>query len=182
MPDIVCLGEPMLEFNQQDDGRYLPGHGGDTSNCAIAAARQGASVGFVTRLGADAFGDSFVALWAREGIDASCVRRDPEVNTGIYFVTHGAAGHQFSYFRAGSASSRMGPEDLPEEYIAGAKILHVSGISQAISERATDAVFRAIEIARTNAVRVSYDSNLRLKLWPLDRARAVIHAAMSRCQ
>ena len=45
-PQIVCLGEPMLEFNCQSDGRYLSGHGGDTSNCAIAAARQGAlSVG-----------------------------------------------------------------------------------------------------------------------------------------
>ncbi|MEC7299611.1 MAG: sugar kinase, partial [Pseudomonadota bacterium] len=53
--DILCLGEPMLEFNQQPDGRYLPGHGGDTSNCAIAAARQGARVGYVTHLGADAF-------------------------------------------------------------------------------------------------------------------------------
>ena len=54
----------MLEFNQQPDGNYLPGHGGDTSNCAIAAARQGASVGYVTHIGADAFGDSFMKLWA----------------------------------------------------------------------------------------------------------------------
>jgi 2-dehydro-3-deoxygluconokinase len=180
MPDIICLGEPLLEFNQQSDGRYLPGHGGDTSNCAIAAARQGASVGYVTALGEDSFGDSFVVLWQREGVDTSCVRLDARAHTGIYFVTHSGEGHAFSYFRAGSAASRFSPEEVPEEYIAGSRILHVSGISQAISNSAADAVFHAIEIARGAGVRVSYDTNLRLKLWPIDRARAVIHGAVAR--
>ena len=60
-PDILCLGEPLLEFNQQPDGNYLPGHGGDTSNCAIAAARQGAGVGYITQVGADTFGQSFMS-------------------------------------------------------------------------------------------------------------------------
>jgi 2-dehydro-3-deoxygluconokinase len=85
-PEIVCLGEPMLEFNRQSDGRYLAGHGGDTSNCAIAAARQGATVGYLTCLGNDAFGDSFMSLWAAEGVDASQVVRDPDAPTAIYFV------------------------------------------------------------------------------------------------
>ena len=55
MADLLCLGEPMLEFNQQPDGLWLEGFGGDTSNCAISAARQGASVGCLTHLGADQF-------------------------------------------------------------------------------------------------------------------------------
>lgn len=181
-PDIICLGEPMMEFNQQADGRYLAGHGGDTANSAVAAARQGAKVGYVTRLGCDPFGDSFMDLWAAEGVDTGGVERDPESHTGIYFVTHGPDGHQFSYLRAGSAASRMRPATLPADYIRGAKILHVSGISQAISTSAADAVFAAIEIAREAGLRVSYDTNLRLKLWPLERARAVTHAAMARCQ
>lgn len=177
-PQIVCLGEPMLEFNAQSDGRYLAGHGGDTSNCAIAAARQGAAVGYLTRLGQDAFGDSFMRLWHAEGVDASRVTRDPEAPTAIYFVDHAADGHRFSYLRAGSAASRMTPGWLPEDYVAGARILHVSGISQAISASAADTVFRAIEVARRAGVRVSYDTNLRLKLWPLERARAITHAAI----
>jgi 2-dehydro-3-deoxygluconokinase len=178
---ILCLGEPMLEFNQQPDGRYLPGHGGDTSNCAIAAARQGASVGYVTHIGADTFGDSFMSLWAKEGVDTSTVRQVTDAHTGVYFVTHGPDGHQFSYFRARSASSRMGPEDLPVGALEQTEILHVSGISQAISDRAADCVFDAIALVRAAGGRVSYDTNLRLKLWPLDRARAVIHAAMAQC-
>jgi len=179
--DILCFGEPMLEFNQQPDGRYLAGHGGDTSNAAIAAARSGADVGMFTHLGADAFGDSFMDLWAEEGVDTATVIRDPEAHTGVYFVTHGPDGHAFSYLRKGSAASRIGAGDVPVEAIGGAKILHVSGISQAISDTAADAVFEAISVARAAGVRVSYDTNLRLKLWPLARARAVIHAAMAQC-
>ncbi|WP_109466895.1 sugar kinase [Albibacillus kandeliae] len=180
-PDILCLGEPMLEFNQQPDGSYLPGHGGDTSNCAIAAARQGARVGYITHVGADTFGDSFMQLWAEEGVDTSGIRQRPDAHTGVYFVTHGPDGHQFSYFRAGSASSRMGPADLPVAALKSAKILHVSGISQAISDSAADAAFEAIDIVRAAGGKVSYDTNLRLKLWSLARARAVIHSAMTRC-
>ena len=108
-PQIVCLGEPMLEFNRQADGRYLAGHGGDTSNCAIAAARQGAAVGYLTRLGSDAFGDSFMDLWAAEGVDASQVERDAQAHTAVYFVDHADGQHRFSYLRAGSAASRMTP-------------------------------------------------------------------------
>jgi 2-dehydro-3-deoxygluconokinase len=178
-PDIVCLGEPMLEFNCQADGRYLAGHGGDTSNAAIAAARQGARVGYLTRLGVDAFGDSFMDLWQREQVDASRVTRDAQAPTAIYFVDHGPDGHRFSYLRAGSAASRMTPDWLPADYVRGAKVLHVSGISQAISASAADTVFQAIEVARAAGVTVSYDTNLRLKLWPIDRARAITHHAMA---
>lgn len=179
--DILCLGEPMLEFNQQSDGRYLPGHGGDTSNCAIAAARQGANVGFVTHIGDDTFGQSFMDLWASEGVDTAGVKQVGNAHTGVYFVTHGPEGHAFSYFRAGSASSRMTPNDLPNNLLRTTSILHVSGISQAISPVAADAVFAAIDVVRGAGGKVSYDTNLRLKLWPLQRARAVIHAAMAQC-
>jgi len=180
-PDILCLGEPMLEFNQQPDGNYLPGHGGDTSNVAIAAARQGAKTGYVTHIGADTFGNSFIDLWEKEGVDCSTVARSKAAHTGIYFVTHTEKGHEFSYFRAGSASSQMTPQDLPKAALQATKILHVSGISQAISATAADTVFEAISIVRKAGGRVSYDTNLRLKLWPIERARAVTHAAMAMC-
>src|SRR5438270_4511497 len=107
--DVAALGEAMLEFNQTLPGEpnYLQGFGGDTSNAVIAAARAGARTTYLTRLGADKFGDELMQLWAREGVDTSGVERDPSVATGIYFVTHGPQGHEFSYLRAGSAASRM---------------------------------------------------------------------------
>lgn len=181
--EILCLGEPMLEFNQlppdaQGRALYLEGHGGDTSNAAVAAARAGAKAGTITALGQDAPGDSFMALWEREGVDASTVLRRGDAPTGIYFVTHGPEGHAFTFYRAGSAASRMTPEDMPRDAIRAAKVLHVSGISQAISTSAADACFRAMEIAREAGVTVSYDTNLRRALWPLPRAAATIHAAL----
>jgi 2-dehydro-3-deoxygluconokinase len=180
-PELVCLGEPMVEFNagRESDGRWLQGFGGDTSNAAIAAARQEASVGYVTALGEDVFGDWLMALWNREHVDCRAVRRDPDSPTGVYFVTHDDKGHHFHFRRTGSAASRMSPDTLPLAYLRGAKILHVSGISQAISDSARDAVRAAMAAVREAGGRVSYDTNLRLRLWPLPKARETIHAAMA---
>lgn len=177
--DIVSIGEPMVEFNQTDPGtpRYLQGFGGDTSNMVIAAARSGARSGYVTRLGDDEFGRMFLGLWRAEGVDCSAVAIDPSAHTAVYFVTHGAQGHLFSYLRAGSAASRLSPATLPEDYLATAGIVHASGISQAISANACDAVLQAFESARAAGRKVAFDANLRLKLWPLARARAMIAAA-----
>lgn len=175
MPDIVCLGEPLIELNEREgDGRYHIGLGGDTSNCAVAAARQGGRVGYLSAIGTDAFGDRLAELWRSEGVDATHVVRDPRAPTGVYFVSHGEGGHRFSYARAGSAASCMRPESLPLDYLRQAKILHLSGISQAISQDACDTCFSAIETVRAAGGLVSYDTNLRHSLWPLPRARAII--------
>lgn len=181
MPEIVAIGEALYELNQPRPGApFMPGYGGDTSNAMIAAARSGASAGYFTAVGADRFGQSLVELWRAEGVDASRVIVNGAAHTGIYFVTHGPEGHEFSYLRAGSAASRMTEADIPEDYVGAARVLHVSGISQAISSSAADAVFAAVDLARRRKAIVSYDTNLRLKLWPLARARAVIHEAMKR--
>lgn len=181
-PEIVCLGEPMIEFNQADaGGHYLFGHGGDTSNCAIAAARAGASAGYLTSVGEDEFGDSLMRLWAENGVDASRVIRDADAHTGVYFVSHGRDGHVFSYLRKGSAASRMKPSGLARDYVAAARVLHASGISMAISASACDTVLEAISVARDAGVLVSFDTNLRLRLWPLERARALTEAATRLC-
>lgn len=183
--DMVALGEGMVEFNQTTAGQpvYLQGHGGDTSTAVIAAARAGARCAYLTRVGADSFGRSLLALWSGEGIDTAGVEIDAKRPTGVYFVTHGTNGHEFSYLRAGSAASRMTPSWLhrgkAKDILQAAKILHVSGISLAISSSACDTVFAAIQLAREAGTLVSVDANLRLKLWPLARARACIAQAAS---
>jgi 2-dehydro-3-deoxygluconokinase len=178
--DVVSVGEPMVEFNQVpgEPHRYLQGFGGDTMNAMIAAVRQGARAGYVTRLGDDEFGKLLLDLWREEGLDASGVAIDPEAPTAVYFVTHGRDGHAFSYRRAGSAASRLAPGNLPLDVIRRARFLHTSGITQGISASACDAAFTAIDAARAAGAKVAYDSNLRLKLWPLARAHAVINATI----
>jgi len=174
--DILTLGEALIEFMRQpDDGDrvlYEQGFGGDTSNTAIAAARQGASVGYLSAVGDDLFGQALRDLWRREGVsDAHVLTRagDP---TGAYFVQPHASGRHFSYARRGSAASLYGPDDLPEEAIAQARVLHTSGLSQAISPTMRAAVKRGAEIARANGTLFSFDTNLRLNLWSLEDARA----------
>jgi len=179
--DVVAIGEAMVEFNQasaQDPRTYLQGFGGDTSNALIAAVRQGAKGGYITRVGDDEFGRMLLRLWREEGVDTEGVGIDPAAATGVYFVHHGEAGHAFSYLRAGSAASRIQPGDVAPALIRRARFLHVSGISQAISASATDTVFHAVDAARAAGVVVTYDPNLRLKLWPLARARAIVLATI----
>lgn len=183
-PDILALGEPMVEFNQTGEGAgrlYLQGFGGDTSNFAIAAARQGARVGYLSALGDDPYGAMLRRLWDEEGVDHTHVATDPQAFTAIYFVTHDALGHHFHFFRQGSAASRLTPAQLPRERIAQARVLHLSGISLAISDAACETGFAAMDLARAAGVAVSFDTNLRLKLWPLARAREVMTEALRRC-
>ncbi len=177
--DLLCIGEPLGEFNatRAESGAFQFGHGGDTSNCAIAAARQGAKTAYLGALGDDMAGRSIRDLWRREGVDDAHVTTHQSAPTGLYFVDHGPSGHVFSYLRAGSAASLMGPRDVPRALIASARIVQASGISQAISASACDAVFEAFAIAREAGVTTAYDTNLRLKLWPLTRAKAIITAA-----
>lgn len=183
--DVVALGEGMVEFNQTTAGQpaYLQGYGGDTSNAVIAAARVGARCAYLSRVGRDAFGQSLLALWSGENVDITGIELDPGHPTGIYFVTHGTSGHEFSYLRANSAASRMTPSWLHGEKMKGillaTKFLHVSGISLAISPSACDTVFAAMQLARAAGSLVSFDANIRLKLWPLARARACITEAVS---
>lgn len=180
--DILSMGEPMVEFNQTRDGdgtMFLRGCGGDSSNFAVAAARQGARAGYISAVGNDSNGAMLRALWKAEKVDDTHVRTVDDLPTGVYFVSHTDSGHQFDFCRAGSAASRYTAQDLPLDAIAAAKVLHLSGISLGISASACDAGYRAIEHARANGVTVSFDTNLRRKLWPLGRARAVIWDVLS---
>jgi 2-dehydro-3-deoxygluconokinase len=174
--DLVSLGEPMYEFSQVpgQQRQYLQGYGGDTMNCAIAAARQGAKVSFITRLGDDEFGREFLDLWKKEHIDTSGVGIDANAHTAVYFIRHGPEGHVFSYLRKGSAASRITPEHLSQDLIQSARYFHSSGITQAISTSACDTVFAAIDLARRGGVKVAFDANIRPRLWPADRAREIV--------
>jgi 2-dehydro-3-deoxygluconokinase len=143
----------------------------------VAAARSGARTAYVTRLGDDEYGRLFLELWRAEGVDASGVGIDPLAPTGAYYVSHGPQGHAFRYERAGSAASRLRPQDLPRELIAGADFVHASGISLAISPSAAESVQSAYAAARAAGAMISFDANLRPALWPIERARPMIAAA-----
>ncbi len=184
--DIVALGEPLAEFAAVERGSldevftFRRGWGGDTSNVVVAAARLGASAGYITRVGDDAFGRAFLRLWEQEGVDTSRVVVDPEAVTGVYFIARSDRGHSFTYYRAGSAASRLRPGDLDPAYLSQARVVHTSGITQAISPTAREAAAAAMDMARRSGVLVSYDLNLRPRLAPVTRLRALVADAVPR--
>ena len=177
MSDIVTIGEGMVEFIQgRGDFRSF---GGDVSNFAITASRLGKDVEILTKVGADHFGDALLQLWKRERVRTGAVKRDPKRKTGSYTIRIGKdGGHEFEYDREGSAASSLVPEELDENRIKEAKVLHISGITQAISESCLKSTESAIKIAREAGIKVSYDPNIRLKLWDAEKARKTVLATL----
>lgn len=179
IPDILSLGEPLIEMVRLPnpiEGRpaYVQGFGGDTSTAMIAAARQGASVGYLSAVGTDMFGQAMIDLWDREDVDATHVIRRDGDPTGVCFIDPDPSARQFTYARRGSAASLYGPDDLPHDAIAKTKIFHTSGISMGVSETMRAAVSSAVDIARTNGALVALDLNFRPALWPKETALPAI--------
>lgn len=176
-PDLITFGESMALF-MPPEHRALErastleqGFGGAESNVAVGAARLGVSVGWFGTLGNDPFGHMIVKTLRGEGVDVSRVKLSSEAPTGLMFRETVAGRLAVHYYRKHSAASRMQPEDLDEAYIRGSKLLHVTGISMAISESSRRTVERAVDIALDAGVPVSFDPNLRLKLWSIEEAR-----------
>lgn len=178
--DILCFGEPLIGFypppgeSMTADVPVIKTWGGDTSNTALAAAKLGLSSAYLTRVGDDVFGRSFIDLWKQTGVSTDLVQTDSEKKTGLYFVSFEGPRHIFTYYRADSAACRVtaGEAELAEAGNAG--ILHLSGISLGISEMAREAGFRLMRRAKENGVPISFDVNYRPALWSADLARAVI--------
>jgi len=178
---ILCLGEPLVEFNQTPAGHFTMGFGGDVSNVAISAARHGAASGMLTRVGDDPFGAALCDLWTTEGVQTDHVTVAKGEETGVYFVTHDDSGHHFTYRRKGSAASRIAPTALPWEGLRTCPTFYASGISLAVSETMQEAVRQAAQVTRAAGGQFAFDPNLRLALWPLDLAREVTHQVMETC-
>lgn len=176
-PQIITFGESMALFMPQEHKSIEraavleQSFGGAESNVAIGLARLGASVGWFGALGDDPFGKLILKSLRGEGVDISRAKLSSEAPTGMMFREHVAGRLAVHYFRKHSAASRMTPDDLDEQYIRGAKLLHVTGITAAISESARKTVRRAVDVAKEAGVLVSFDPNLRLKLWTIEEAR-----------
>ncbi|MDK2986759.1 MAG: 2-dehydro-3-deoxygluconokinase, partial [Clostridia bacterium] len=170
MPEVVTLGETMVVFDGVRKGplRYVETYerhsGGAETNVAVALIRLGHSAGWISRVGDDEFGEYIISFFRGEGVDTSQVKIDPENPTGIFFRQRWENGENENfYYRKGSAASLLGPEDIDEEYISRAKYLHVTGITPALSSSCFAAVEKAVQVAKENKVKVSFDPNIRLK-------------------
>ncbi|WP_407077996.1 sugar kinase [Streptomyces sp. NPDC126499] len=141
--------------------------GGAESNVACALAAAGHRVRWVGRVGRDGFGDHLTEAIGAYGVDVSAVVRDPDRPTGVYFRTatdRAAATHEVVYYRTGSAASAMSPDTVPYEALTGGRVLHLSGITAALSDDCL-ALMRDLTRARPGRPLVSFDVNFRPGLW-----------------
>ncbi|MFG1945168.1 sugar kinase [Nonomuraea sp. NPDC048826] len=182
--DLVTFGETMALFASRRTGplRFARdfdlGLGGAESNVAIGVTRLGRTACWAGRVGADEFGDLIRSTLAGEGLDVRAIP-DLEAPTGLMIKGRRTADHvDVRYYRAGSAGSRLRPEDLDPSLLRGARVLHVTAITPALSESARATVRYAVEEARDAGVPVSLDVNYRKALWGPDAAAAWLREAV----
>lgn len=183
-PEVIAVGEPLVALlavgsaplaDVESFSRHVAGA---EANVAVGLARLGRRALFVGRVGDDGFGRTIARRLRGEGVDVSGVVVDPERRTGLLVRERRALGpSEVLYYRQGSAGSALGPPDVDAvaAAFAGARWLHVSGITPALSDGAHGAVLRAIELARASEVRISFDVNLRRRLWSDEQAAVRLH-------
>lgn len=171
---IRAIGEAMVELAPMPDGSYRRGFAGDTFNTAWHMAQvlggQG-DVGMVTRLGSDAISAAFMAEMQADGMALSGVSRDARRSMGLYMIELTGVERSFHYWRSTSAARHLA--DDPASLAAalrGAGLIHLSGITLAIlSPKARRTLFAALARARADGAVVSFDPNIRPRLWSSPR-------------
>lgn len=185
--DAVTLGESMVLFVAQSPGplaqveQFTKRLAGAETNVAIGLARLGLRVGWISRLGADSFGDYVRSAVEREGVDCSRVPTDPQRRTGFMLKTLAQNGEDpaIEYYRAGSAASAMDTANLDADYLLSARHFHATGILPALTPATYALSEHAMQSARTAGRSVSFDPNLRPRLWKdaEHMARGINHLA-----
>ncbi len=169
-PELLAVGETMAMVAPMDGSRLVEARefrldaGGAESNVAAHVAALGHRSAWYSRLGDDALGDRILRQLEALGVDVSRVERDAEHPTGLYVKD---PGHGVRYYRRGSAASHLTPEHAAQVDLDGVRILHLSGITAAISDTASAFLDALIDRAREAGVPVSFDVNHRAALWPL---------------
>jgi 2-dehydro-3-deoxygluconokinase len=181
--DLVTLGEAMLVVRGCVPGRPAPGSpavlsfAGAEATVAMGMCRLGHAAAWLGRLGTDTAGDLVLDAMRGAGVDVTAATRDRDRPTGLLMRYQRTADRVVvDYHRDGSAGSRLAAEQVPAGAIESARILHLTGITPALSESAAEAVHDAVRRARAAGVTVSFDVNHRSRLWPPERAAPVLRA------
>lgn len=172
MIDLVTIGETMAALTPTEFGslkhvnNFTKFIAGAESNVAIGVKRLGFNTAWISKLGKDSLGD-YVEFFIRgEGVDVSQIKRDEKHRTGLMIKEmHNTKEPKVFYYRENSAASHLNKKDIKEEFIKKAKHLHLTGITPSLSQSAQSAFFEALRVARKNNLKISFDPNLRIKLW-----------------
>ncbi|WP_298833966.1 sugar kinase [uncultured Piscinibacter sp.] len=178
--DVITLGETMVSFAAQEPGpldaaaTFTKIVAGAETNVAVGLARLGLKVAWLSRLGADSFAAFIRRSLEAEGIDCSAVVTDAARPTGFMLKSRALDGQDpvVEYFRRGSAASALSIADFDAGRFVAARHLHVTGITPALSQGCADLVEHAMKAMRAAGRSISFDPNLRPRLWPSHEAMA----------
>ena len=186
MIDTVTVGETMVLVRTHRAGFPLDQEpcslavGGAESNVAVGLARLGHSVRWISSLGCDVFGDMIESVLTNEGVEVS-TRRHAERPTGLMVKSLSVGDQRFvTYYRAGSAASDMSEESVSDTALSDARLLHITGITPALSASAQRMILDVTHRAKGFGVVVSFDVNFRPALWPETTASPVLRQLAER--
>jgi 2-dehydro-3-deoxygluconokinase len=178
---VLTLGETMALLDPEGDGRPTAGTqfvlrvAGAESNVAIGLRRLGVDTSWVSRLGRDVLGDVVHSTLAAEGVDVRWVARDGAAPTGVFLKWRESGRSHVTYYRRGSAASRLAPGDLPDEALDGVALVHLTGITMALSGSARELVADVAARAARRGITVLFDPNWRPALWSSSADAAAAH-------
>ena len=183
---IVTLGEALGVLRTREVGTLAHlsslvfGTGGAEANVAIGASRLGATAVYIGRIGADSVGQRISRELRAEGVDAR-LTVDAAAATGILIKESPRPGQtDVTFYRRGSAGSRISPDDLSSLELTADDVLHVTGILPALSSSGSGTLTRALDLAEAAGATISFDVNHRSKLWSPEEATPVYRATASR--
>jgi 2-dehydro-3-deoxygluconokinase len=185
--EVVTLGECMALFYPEKPIHLEKASSlnmdiaGAETNLSIALARLGHSVRFISKVGKDPFGIKIKNILHQEGVIIDGLIEDAHAPTGIFFREWLPDGQRrVYYYRKGSAASTLSEADLHLDYFDHARILHLTGITPALSDQCLSACHGAIELARRAGAVISFDPNYRAPLWDFESARSVLFPLISK--
>ena len=187
MPDVICLGEALIDFIPLEKGVTLmevsgfrKAPGGAPANVAAGLSKLGNPSAFLGKVGDDPFGRFLAKTFADNGVDTGHMLFDPETRTGLAFVSLTAEGvPEFMFYRNPSADMLLMADEIDADFIKSARAFHYGSITL-ISDPSKSATETAIRYAQEGGLLISYDPNLRKPLWPsLHQAKEQMLAAMA---
>jgi 2-dehydro-3-deoxygluconokinase len=163
---VLTVGETMGLLDPVEEGPLRLGmsmtlrFAGAESNFAIALARLGVPVRWISRVGRDPLGTLIVAALAGEGVDVGFVGSQ-EGRTGAFVKWREGGRSRVAYYRAGSAACALSPADAPEKALEDVRLVHLTGITMAISDSARALVLDLARRAKARGITVVFDPNFR---------------------
>ena len=172
MPKALCIGELLIDFvsttpdvTLAEAPGFVKAPGGAPANVAVGLAKLGMDAGFIGKVGADAFGDFLRETLQQNGVNTDYLIAGEGSRTTLAFVATRSDGMKdITFYRHPGADIQLSPNEINIDYVQSAELLHYGSVSLSHSP-SREATLHAIQSARADGARLSYDPNLRLMLW-----------------